>query len=73
MKAFYDSNTGLTEIARVSTFGATNRRDIIRRVMNSGAFGAVSFAQAVEAFRSYERAGLVASGEGFVVIYHDAA
>lgn len=62
----------MIEIARVMTFGTLNRRDIIRRLMNTcEAFKNMTFATAVEQYRSYERNGLIKRGDGYLVIYHD--
>ncbi len=62
----------MTEIARITTFCTTNRRDIIRRLMAScEAFKNMTFATATEQYRYYERNGLVKHGDGYLVIYHN--
>lgn len=62
----------MIEIARIMTFGATNRRDIIRRLMGCReSFKNMTFATAVETYRYYERNGLVRRGDGYLVIYHN--
>ena len=62
----------MTAIAIINIAGATNRRDIIRRLMDaSEAFANMTFATAAETFRSYERSGLVKWGDGYLVIFHD--
>lgn len=62
----------MIEIARITTFGTTNRRDIVRRLMGCcKSFKGLLFADALAQFRYYERAGLVKYGDGYLVIYHD--
>lgn len=62
----------MIEIARIMTFGCANRRDIIKRLMGCcDSFKRMTFATAAETFRYYERSGLVKSGDGYLVIYHD--
>lgn len=62
----------MIEITRVMTFGTSNRRDIIRRLMRwCKAFENMTFATAAETYRYYERNGLVKHGNGYLVIYHD--
>lgn len=62
----------MTVIAIINIAGATNRRDIIRRLMDaSEAFANMTFATAAETFRSYERSGLVQSAGDTLVIYHN--
>ena len=62
----------MIEIARIMTFGCANRRDIIKRLMGCcDSFKRMTFANAAETFRSYERSGLVKRGDGYLVIYHD--
>ena len=62
----------MIEIARITTFATTNRRDIVRRLMGScESFKGLIFADAIAQFRYYERAGLVQYGDGYLVIYHD--
>lgn len=62
----------MIEIARIMTFGTSNNRDIIRRLMACcDAFKNMIFATAAETYRYYERNGLVRRGDGYIVIYHD--
>lgn len=62
----------MIEIARIMTFGTSNNRDIIRRLMACcESFKMMTFATASEQYRSYERSGLVKHGNGYIVIYHD--
>ena len=62
----------MIEIARVMTFGISNRKDLIRRLMGcSKAFANMTFATAAEQYRYYESNGLVRNGNGYLVIYHD--
>lgn len=62
----------MIEIARVTTFATTNRRDIVRRLMGCcKSFKNLIFADALAQFRYYEQAGLVQYGDGYLVIYHD--
>lgn len=62
----------MIEIARIFTFATTNRRDIIRRLMACcESFKNMTFADAADQYRHYERQGLVKHGDGYLVIYHD--
>ena len=62
----------MIEIARIMTFGTVNRRDIIRRLMGCcKSFKNMTFSTAMETYRSYESAGLVRHGDGWLAIYHD--
>ena len=62
----------MVEIARIMTIGTTNRRDIIRRLMGCcDSFKHLTFADAAAQYRSYERSGLIRSGDGWLAIYHD--
>lgn len=62
----------MIEIARIFTLGTTNRRDIVRRLMACcRSFKQLTFADAMDQFRSYEKSGLVVVGDGFLAIYHD--
>lgn len=62
----------MIEIARIITFGTSNNRDIVRRLMVCcEAFKMMTFATATETYRYYERNGLVKKGDGYIVIYHD--
>jgi hypothetical protein len=62
----------MVEIARITTFATSNRRDIVRRLMGTSRFfKSLTFADALAAFRYAERAGLVVYGDGYLVIYHD--
>lgn len=69
----YTMENGLVEIARIFTFAASNRRDIVRRLMGScDSFKRLTFADALAQFRYAEKNGLVKYGDGYLVIYHDA-
>ena len=62
----------MIEIARIMTFSIVNRRDIVRRLMGCcKSFKNMTFSTAMETYRSYERAGLVRQGDGWLAIYHD--
>lgn len=62
----------MIEIGRIFTFGTTNRRDIVRRLMGtSDFFKRLTFYNAFQAFRYAENNGLVKYGDGYMVIYHD--
>lgn len=62
----------MIEIARIMTFGTTNRRDIVRRLMTMcDSFKNLIFADALAQFRYYETTGLVKFAENYIVIYHD--
>lgn len=62
----------MVEIARMMTFGISNRRELIKRLMGCcEAFKNMTFATACEQYRYYEREGLVKCGNGYIVIYHD--
>lgn len=73
MTAFYNEIEGKAEIARIFTFGCANNRDIVRRLMVCcDSFKRLTFADAFQAFRSYDAAGLVKRGDGYLAIFHDA-
>lgn len=62
----------MIEIARIHTFGTSNRRDIVRRLMGSSDFfKGLPFGLALQQFRYAETNGLVHYGDGFLVVYHD--
>lgn len=62
----------MTAIAIINIACATNRRDIIRRLMDaSEAFANMTFATAAETFRYYERNGLVSMENGILTVFHD--
>ena len=62
----------MVEIARIFTFGTSNRRDIVRRLMACcESFKGLTFADAIAQYRYYEKSGLVSFGEGYLAIYHD--
>lgn len=62
----------MIEIARIFTFGCSNNRDIVRRLMGSSAFfKGITFADAAAAYRFAEKSGLVYHGDGYLVVYHD--
>ena len=62
----------MIEIARITTFATANRRDIVRRLMGCcDSFKRLTFADAMAQYRYYEGAGLVVTGDGYLVIYHD--
>lgn len=62
----------MIEIARTMTFGTTNRRDIVRRLMAvCDSFKNLTFSNAMEQYRYYEKEGLIKYGDGYIAIYHD--
>lgn len=62
----------MIEIARMMTFGIASRKELIGRLMVScDAFKNLSFADAAQQYRYYERNGLVKNNGGYIVIYHD--
>lgn len=62
----------MIEIARIFTFGTTNRRDIVRRLMGTSEFfKRLTFADAFHAYRFAEANGLVKRGDNYLVVYHD--
>lgn len=62
----------LVEIGRIFTFGCSNNKDIIRRLMETSKFfKGLSFNDAAQQFRYAERNGLVYRFDGFLVVYHD--
>jgi len=62
----------MIEIARIFTFGCSNNRDIVRRLMDSSAFfKGLTFADAACAFKYAERNNLVDRRDGYLVVYHD--
>ena len=62
----------MIEIARITTFATSNRRDIVRRLMGSSRFFKnLTFADALAAFRYAEQNGLVRYYDDQLVIYHD--
>jgi len=61
----------MIEIARISTIGTANRRDIVRRLMEaSDFFKRISFADAIKAYRFAECNNLVVRGYGYLAVYH---
>lgn len=62
----------MTEIARIFTFGCSNRREIVKRLMTTCSyFKNLTFYDALAAFRWSESNGFVHYGDGYLVIYHD--
>lgn len=62
----------MVEIARIVTFGISNRRDIVRRLMDRcESFKGLNFSDALAQYRYYEKAGLVSFGDGYLAIYHN--
>lgn len=62
----------MIEIARIPTFATSNRRDIVRRLMDRcESFKRLTFADALAQFLYFERAGLVEIADGYIAIYHD--
>lgn len=62
----------MIEIARIMTFGTTNRRDIVRRLMAMcDSFKNLIFDDAMAQYRYYETEGLVRHGDGWLAIYND--
>lgn len=65
----FDEST--VEIARIMTFGTSNRRDIVRRLMaTQDSFKGLTFADAMAQYRSYEESGLVRRTDQYLVIEH---
>ncbi len=63
----------MTEIGRIFTFGTTNNRDIVRRLMGtSDFFKGLTFADALASYRYADRNGLVRKTSEYIVVYHDA-
>ena len=59
------------EIGRIFTFGISNNRDIVRRLMGTSEFfKGLTFADAIAAYRFAERSGLVRKTDEYIVIYH---
>lgn len=64
--------TEMIEIARITTFATSNRRDIVRRLMGTcDSFKNLTFADAISQYRYYENCGLVIHGDGYLAIYND--
>jgi len=62
----------MVEIARISTFGISNNRDIVRRLMGtSKLFHGLTFADALATYRYSEKHGLVRKTDECIVVYHD--
>lgn len=62
----------MTEIARMMTFGLSNRREIVKRLMATNKFYKdLEFYDALAQFRWSESNGFVHYGDGYLVIYHD--
>lgn len=62
----------MIEIGRIFTFGISNNRDIVRRLMGTSEFfKGLTFAQALQSYRYAERAGLVTKTADYIVVYHD--
>ena len=62
----------MIEIGRIFTFGISNRRDIVRRLMGtSDFFKGITFADALAAYRYAERNGFVVKGDDYIVVYHE--
>lgn len=62
----------MVEMARIFTFGCTNNRDIVRRLMGCcEAFKLLTFHDAYKMYRWYEEHGFVKKNDGYLVIYHD--
>lgn len=63
----------MIEIGRIFTFGTTNRRDIVRRLMGTSEFfKGISFADAIAAYRFAELNGMVRKTAEYIVVYHEA-
>lgn len=64
---------GRVQVARISTFAATNNREIIRRLQaQSDFFKGMTVGDALAQFRYAEQNGLVERGDGWLAVYHDA-
>ena len=62
----------MIEIARISTIGTRNRREIVLRLMACcDSFKRLIFADAFAQYRYYEQLGQVVTGDGYLAIYHD--
>jgi hypothetical protein len=62
----------MIEIARIFTFGLTNNRDIVRRLMGCcESFKGLKFSDAIATYRYYEAHGLVKKTNEYIVIYHN--
>lgn len=63
----------MIEIGRIFTFGITNNRDIVRRLMGTSEFfKGMSFANALAAYRYAERNGFIRKTSEYIVVLHDA-
>ena len=61
----------MIEIARIFTFGTSNNREIVLRLMrNCKSFQHLTFADALAQYRYCERNGLVDKHDGYLVVYH---
>lgn len=62
----------MIEIARIFTFATTNRRDIVKRLMGCcDSFKKLTFYDAMNQFRYFEKEGLIDYKDGYLVIYHN--
>ena len=63
----------MIEIGRIFTFGITNNRDIVRRLMGTSEFfKGLTFSSALAAYRYAETNGLVRRTSEYIVVFHDA-
>lgn len=61
----------MIEIGRIFTFGLSNNRDIVRKLMGTSEFfKGITFADALAAYRYAERNGLVRKTAEYIVVYH---
>lgn len=66
---FFNPETGRTVITTMQTFGCTCNRDIVRRLMGKcAAFKGMTFANAMEQFRTAERNGWVRKTSDYIVV-----
>ena len=66
-----ERNRTMIVLARISTDGTTNNRDIVRRLMECEAFRFYTVADVAATLRSYDRSGLVERRDGWLTIYHN--
>lgn len=62
----------MIEIGRIFTFGLSNNRDIVRKLMGTSEFfKGITFADALKAYRYAEKNGLVRKTAEYIVVYHE--
>ena len=61
----------MIEIGRIFTFGLSNNRDIVRKLMGTSEFfKGLTFADALAAYRYADLNGLVRKTSEYSVVYH---